>query len=160
MPTLNQALKLQDRDFALLRGLFESRLMTAAHVSSLYFDGRREATKKRLQKLKVEGLIGERTRRAYEPSLLFLSPKGLAVLKDRGVLAEYPALTIAALQKRVAVSPLTLAHELEVMDVKVAFHVSLRGTRKFSVAEFTTWPFLNQFEAIRGGHGGKEVIVK
>jgi len=58
---------LQGRDLALLRGLFECRVMTPGHAAKLYFDGKPEATKKRLQKLKAAGLIGERPRRAFDP---------------------------------------------------------------------------------------------
>lgn len=47
--------------------------MTAGHVATLYFEGKREYTKKRLQKLKTTGFIGERTRRVNEPSLLSLT---------------------------------------------------------------------------------------
>ena len=50
----------QKRDLALLRGLFESRVMTASHISTLYFHGKREYTKKRLQRIKAAGFIGER----------------------------------------------------------------------------------------------------
>jgi hypothetical protein len=57
------ALQLQPRDLALLRGLFECRIMTAPHVAALFFDGKHPYTIKRLQKLKAPGLIGERTRR-------------------------------------------------------------------------------------------------
>jgi len=46
--------------------------------------------KKRLQKLKVAGLIGERKRKAYEPAALSLTPKAFAVLNSQGLLAEYP----------------------------------------------------------------------
>jgi len=53
------ALQLQDRDFALLHGLFESRVMTTDHATALYFDGKNEAAKKRLQKIKAAGLISE-----------------------------------------------------------------------------------------------------
>lgn len=67
------SISLQDRDNALLRGLFESRVMTSKHVATLYFEGRAEAAKKRLQKLKTAGFVKERPRRAYEPSLLFLT---------------------------------------------------------------------------------------
>jgi len=45
--------QLQSRDFDLLHGLFESRIMTTAHIATMYFDGKREAAKKRLQKLKA-----------------------------------------------------------------------------------------------------------
>jgi hypothetical protein len=69
-------LSVQERDLALLRGLFESRVMTAEHIVTIYFDGRSEAGKKRLQKLKVAGFVGERTRRAFQPSVLFLTRKG------------------------------------------------------------------------------------
>lgn len=57
-----EALQLQDRDFAVLRGLFESRVMTTEHATALYFDGKVEAAKKRLQKLKTAGFITERPR--------------------------------------------------------------------------------------------------
>ena len=52
-------ISLQDRDFDLLRGLFESRVITTDHATALYFDGKSEAAKKRLQKIKAAGLISE-----------------------------------------------------------------------------------------------------
>jgi len=54
MPSL--PISLQKRDLALLRGLFESRVMTNDHATALYFEGKSEAAKKRLQKLKAAGL--------------------------------------------------------------------------------------------------------
>jgi len=60
-----QSLRFQERDLRILRNLFESRIMTAAHIAALHFDGKREMTKKRLQKLKVAGLLGERRRKAF-----------------------------------------------------------------------------------------------
>ena len=151
---------LQARDLALLRGLFESRVMTAAHIAALFFDGRKEAAKKRLQRLKAAKLIGERKRRVSESSILFLTPPGIAVLKKEGVLAEYPQISAASLQKRAQVSDLTLRHELEVMDVKASFHSAIRKTGRFSIEEFSTWPLLYQFEAFRPGGGSAEVVVK
>jgi hypothetical protein len=71
------SISLQDRDIALLRGLFECRVMTKDHVTALYFEGKGEAAKKRLQKLKAAKLISERPRRAFEPSILFLTRDGL-----------------------------------------------------------------------------------
>jgi hypothetical protein len=154
-----EALCLQARDIAVLRGLFESRIMTAAHVATIYFDGKAEATKKRLKKLKVAGLIGERRRRVFEPAILFLARKGLDVLRENGVMTEYPALGPLALDKRSRVSELTIRHELEIMDVKAAFHAALAKSKKFSIAEFSTWPLLYQFNAFRSGRG-PEVLVK
>src|SRR5882762_6280691 len=98
---------LQDRDLALLRGLFECRVMTTEHAASLHFGGSKEAAKKRLQKLKAAGLIGERPRRAFEPSVLFLTRKGLIPLSLRGILAEYPGFDVPALERRAHVSPIT-----------------------------------------------------
>jgi hypothetical protein len=69
------SLQLQERDLALLRGLFECRVMTKEHATALYFDGKGEAAKKRLQKIKAAGLITERPRRAFEPSVLSLTVK-------------------------------------------------------------------------------------
>jgi hypothetical protein len=50
-------ISLQERDIFLLRGLFESRVMTTDHATALYFDGKYDPAKKRLQKLKSAGLI-------------------------------------------------------------------------------------------------------
>jgi hypothetical protein len=135
--------------------------MTTAHVAILYFDGKKEAAKKRLQKLKAAGLIGERTRhRAYDPSVLFLTQKGSLLLRDHGILEEYPRLKLPALERRARVSTLTLRHELEIMDVKAAFHSAIKQTDRFTIEEFSTWPFLNQFEAPCCEYGGREVTVK
>jgi hypothetical protein len=163
MPALknsSNSIQFQERDLALLRGLFESRVMTAGHIASLYFDGKKEATKKRLQKLKTAGLIGERRRSAFEPAVLFLTRKAFDVLRERGVLTEYPRLDKVSLEKRSRVSEFTLRHELEVMDVKTAFHSVIKQTKVFSVAEFSTWPLLNEFEAFRSGFDGAPVPVK
>jgi hypothetical protein len=140
--------QLQERDLGLLRALLECRIMTAAHAAVLHFDGRAEAAKKRLQKLKSVGLLTERRRQVNEPAVLFLSRAGLVLLADRGVTNGYPALSMASLEKRSQVSDLTIRHELAIMDVKTAFHHALRGHAVFSIAEFGTWPRLYQFEAV------------
>lgn len=123
--------------------------MTVLHAAKLCFDGRQEAAKKRLQKLKAAGVIAERPRHAFEPSALFLTRKAFSLLSEQGILEEYPALPITALAKRAQVSALTLRHELEVMDVKVALSCAIAASRGFRVAEFSTWPQLYQFRAHR-----------
>lgn len=144
---------LQERDIAVLRGLFESRVMTSAHVAALYFHGKAEAAKKRLQKLKAASLIRERRRRAYEAATLYLTRVGHLVLQRHGILREYPAMVLDDLEKRARVGEFTVRHELEVMDVKAAFHAALRTNATFSVAEFGTWPRLYQFEALGSRNG-------
>lgn len=155
----HDSLQIQERDFALLRGLFECRIMTAGHVAALFFDGKREYTKKRLQKLKAAGLIGERKRRVNEPSILFLTRGGFAFLKSNGHLDGLPALGKNTFDARANVSQLTLRHELEIMDVKAAFHSALRNAGPFSLAAFSTWPLLYQFETSVPGTA-MDVLVK
>jgi len=154
------ALQLQDRDLVLLRGLFESRVMTTDHATALYFDGKGEAAKKRLQKLKSAGFITERPRRSFEPSVLFLTRKGLEMLQEHGVLAEYPAFALPALDRRARVSDLTIRHELEIMDVKAAFHATIKKMPSFSIAEFSTWPGLHEFTVHHPDRSGAEVPTK
>jgi hypothetical protein len=153
-----RSIELQDRDAEILRGLFDSRLMTLAHAAAIHFDGRQEAAKKRIQKLKAAGLIGERKRKVYEPSILFLKKQGFALLKERGLLEGFPLMTLASIEKRLQVSDLTIRHELEVMDVKAAFTTALREHPTSSLSEFSTWPVLFQFRASPDGR--EQLLVK
>lgn len=134
--------------------------MTSAHVSALFFSNRPEAAKKRIQALKGAGLIATRPRRSNEPALLFLARSGLLVLQAEGILSEYPALDLPALERRSQVGNLTVRHELDVVDVKVAFHCALNSSSKFSLAEFSTWPLLHQFDAASPEQGSRKVLVK
>ena len=104
------SISLQGRDLALLRGLFECRVMTTAHATVLYFDNKIDAANKRLQRLKAAGLISERPRRAFEPSVLFLTRKGLMLLQEKGVLTQYPSFNLPALDRRTRVRDLTIRH--------------------------------------------------
>jgi hypothetical protein len=154
------AFQFQDRDIILLRGFFESRVMTGAHVATLYFAGKKEAAKKRLQKLKAAGFINERKRRVNEPAVLYLTRKGHSVLTQEGSISDLPKLSPVVFEKRANVSALTIRHELEVMDVKAAFYSALKKSATFTIAEFSTWPRLHEFKATRPGHGGADVLVK
>src|SRR5467141_1616814 len=102
------SLQLQERDFAMLRGLFESRVMIARHIATLYFGGKHQYTKKRLHKIKAAGLINERRRRLNEPSILFLTRKAFTILNTEGHLSEYPSLSANSFEARANVSELTL----------------------------------------------------
>lgn len=148
---MTSRIELQGRDIDLLRGLFESRIMTAGHVAMLYFGGKREYTKKRLQKLKAAGFISERKRRVNEASILFLTRKAFSLLNREGHLSGLPQLGANSFEARANVSALTILHELEIMDVKTAFHAALAGNEKFTLRDFSTWPLMNQFETSRPG---------
>jgi len=93
---------------------------------------------------------------------LFLARDGITALRERGILSEYPSFDMPALERRARVSQLTIGHELEVMDVKAAFHVAASSGKAGSVAvaEFSTWPLLNEFIAYRPSGNGAEITVK
>jgi hypothetical protein len=151
------SIRIQDRDVALLRGLFESRALTLSQATALYFEGKAEPAKKRVQKLKLAGVIRERPRRLYEKSVLFLATKGFKHLRDGGHLSDFPQLSAAAFETRSRISELTLRHELDVQEVKVAFEGRLKSAG-FALEEFSTWPLLSQFRASPGD--GTSVDVK
>jgi hypothetical protein len=162
--TTRTEVELQERDLAILQGLFESRLMTLTHITHLYFNGRGEAAKKRIQRLKNDRYVRERARRVYQPSILHLSRRAFAELSDRGMLSEYPKLAWNQLEDRAKVSELTLRHELQVLDVKTAFSCAIRGISHYELVEFSTWPLLYQFEAAQparpGTYQGARVLIK
>jgi Replication-relaxation len=147
----------QVRDLAILRGLLDSRVATIHHLSTLYFGGRLEAARKRIQKLKMAGVINERPRRSTDPSVHCLTRKAFGILEQHGILADYPNVGWAHLEKRARVSEFTLGHELEVMDVKAAF-TSAAEKGGFTVVDFATWPKLFEFVANQPGVG--EVLIK
>lgn len=161
-PQLN-GIELQNRDLALLRGLFESRVMSLGHIAELYFQGKKEAAKKRVQKLKAAHLVVERPRRPTEPSILTIARSAISILLEQKRLDGFPPITSSILHNRSLVSPLTLGHELEVMNVKAAIVKAVNSSNSFRVAEFSTWPALSQFHGRRPStneYGGLDVLVK
>jgi hypothetical protein len=162
--TTRAEVELQERDLAILLGLFESRLATLSHITRLFFDGHGEAAKKRIQRLKEDRYIRERDRRVYEPSILHLSRRAFVELSKRGMLFEYPTLKWNQLEDRANVSDLTLKHELQVLDVKTAFSCAIKTTPHHELIEFLTWPLLYQFWAAQpvppGAYQGARVLVK
>ncbi len=139
--------KIQPRDLQLLRGLFESRVMTLTHAAELHFGGSFEAAKKRVQKLKSAGLLAERVRKRYQPSILHLTHQAFAVLKEHKQLDGYPPLAWQSMEKRARVSSMTIAHELSVLDVKTAITHAVRASDRFQIVTFQTWPLLFAFRA-------------
>jgi hypothetical protein len=147
--TASLPLRLQLRDYDLLRGLFECRVMTLSHAAILFFDGRIPAATKRLQLLKAAGYLSDRRRRIGEPSVLTLTKKAFEELVSAGALDGYPRLTAEQFSKRSRVEESTLRHELAVMDVKVAVTQAIATSNSmYAIHQFTTWPTLSQFNAI------------
>jgi len=87
MPAISFAI--EKRDLIVLQGLFETGVMTLDHAAVIYFDGRREAVKKRIQKLKSTGFIGDRPRNRFESAVHFLTRKGLQLLEAQGIFGDY-----------------------------------------------------------------------
>lgn len=153
----NFGIDVQDRDVAILRGLFDARIATIHQLSTLYFGGRIEAARKRVQKLKAAGIIHERPRKATEPSIHCLTRKAFHILEQRGVLADYPSFGWSQLEKRARVSPMTLKHELEVMDCRAALTVAAEKSG-YRIPEFTCWPRLIEFPG--RDSGGQPLLVR
>lgn len=140
---------LQERDLAVLRGLYESRTMTLRHAADLHFGGSYEYAKRRLRDLRAAGLVRVRKRTVVDADALFLARRGHEALLGRGALAGLPAMRWPSLQKRSDVSPLTLDHELDVMGVKAAVARAVADRDDLAVEAFTTWPRLARFRARR-----------
>lgn len=148
MANLVQQTQITDRDIALLRGLFESRIMTLSHAAALHFGDSVEAAKKRIQRLKRAHYIHERPRlRPYDPSILFLARKGFDEIRNAGQLDDYPAISWESMERRSHVSPFTLRHELDVVSTKAALVSAIRAKPDHPVLEFSTWPRLFAFKA-------------
>lgn len=139
--------ELQGRDYELFRGLLDSRVMSLSHATTLYFSGTAESAKKRVQKLKAAGFVGERKKLPGDPSILYLTKKSFLALQNAGCLPTGRHLTWAFLEGRPRVSDLTLRHELAVMDVKTAFCEAVAKTGTLTIADFTTWPLFFSFKA-------------
>jgi hypothetical protein len=142
------SIELRERDYRILLELFESRAMTISHLAYLHFDGRFDAARKRIQKLKRASLIAERPRKSTEPAVYQLPVDAIRLLAAEGRLTSYPALTIAQFAKRANVSNATIEHELAVADAKVAISRAIGNLAGVSVEEFSTWPRLHEFKVL------------
>jgi len=140
-------IEIRDRDVALLRTLFECRVMTRSHAATLHFDGKTEAAKKRVQSLKAAGYVKDRPRLPHEPAVLMLTRKGFELLQSRGSLDEFSlGKSWKQTLRRLSVSPLTIGHELEVMDFRAAIVAAIRRNSRLAIAEFFTWPAMLAYE--------------
>ena len=154
---------LQVRDTQFFYGLLESRVMTRAQAAGLYFDGSYEVAKKRLGKLTGAGYVREhlpkRNPGHYFPSLLSLGRKGFDALRNTAHLSAFPAMTWDHLVDRVSLAQTTLAHEVGLIDHKVALVAAVRAHSSLRIEEFLTWPALFQFETDES-HGGMRSMLK
>lgn len=132
----------------MLQGLFESRLSTREHIAELHFAGSYEAAQNRLKKLKDARLLKASKAGIGRPEILSLALAGFDALKAHARLAQYPRFTRELFEDRKQLSPITIEHELAVMNVKAAFVREARSNwDDLRVREFLTWPLLYSFRA-------------
>jgi len=163
MKTHRNNSRVTDRDIDVLRGLFECRVLTLGQIALMQFAGRGEAAKKRIQTLKRAKLIAERPRaRNYERSILFLTKAGFSMLRSGGHVRDFPKIDWDTMEKRVRVSPLTLAHELSVNHIKAIMTAAMRNQPGLTLVEFLTWPRLFSFKANTdtGDAFGHETVIR
>ena len=148
---------LQPRDYALLQGFLDSRLLRLKHAAVLHFDGKPEAAKKRLQKLLAAGLVSQRVRRPQEPAIYTLGREGYLRLKQAGLLDPSDDRGWIKIQKRQRIGDLMLQHELAVLDVKTAFITAIGNHSQLELVEMSVAPDRHQFrvvEAVPAPGGG------
>lgn len=149
---------LQRRDHVLLRDLFASRLTTIAHASTLFFEGSREAAKKRLQKLRAAGFISARSRRPQEAAIYSLTRSGYLALKREGMIDPDEAPGWARLKKRSQIGDFMLAHELAVLDAKAAFWTALAKHSTLNLADFSLSADRHKFRVVDAMSGTQAAV--
>lgn len=134
------------RDIGILRDLFDSRILTAQQIADIHFNGSRNAAKQRLWALKKAGYIAARFGTPpATPEPIRLSRIGFEHLRQTGNIDDYPRLTWLTMSKRLKVSNLTLAHEIDVGSIKAAFYRSARERSDIEIEVAVTWPRLLRF---------------
>lgn len=149
---------LQPRDYALLQGLCESRLMTLKHAAALLFEGKIEAAKKRLQKLHVAGFIHQRARRPQDPAVYTLGRAGYMRLKQEGMLDPASDTGWLKFWKTRQIGDLMLRHELAVMDAKVAFVTAFQRRPDLALIEMSVAPDRHAFRVVEAVPDSKGMI--
>lgn len=95
---------LQNRDFHIIRELGCCRFLTLPQIADLCFEGKREAAKKRLQKLQRGGIVKRHSLGILVSSVYFLSAKGFRLTKrelPESLTPSVPALTMFRHEKSV-----------------------------------------------------------
>lgn len=148
--TATAGVALQPRDLRVFAGLFDSRVMTREQLMHLYFGGSYDMAKKRLGKLIRYGYLLERKPLAnpgvFFPSLLSLAKKGFDALRREGHALARPDISWERLVDRLDRAYSSLAHEVELIDLKVAFVRATRASATLRTEHFSTWPTLFAFE--------------
>jgi len=151
-----RSINLQPRDYDLLRGLLESRVMTTQQIELMYFQDALPYAYKRLAALLDAGILDIRTREsAANRRIFFLTKRGFDALMAKR--QDLPVV-ISWLEMDRRLRKLTdkyLAHELSVMDAKIALTRATAAAGRQSWC--TTWPRLHRF-TVAGSDGRKHAM--
>jgi hypothetical protein len=140
-------IEIQERDVEVLLDLFECRVMTRRQAAILHFGERPEACKRRLYLLRQSGYIANRARQPHEPAVMTLTRRGFQLLEGRGCLARYPSVSWQRTAGRLRVSPLTIRHEVDVMDFRAAIVADVAKDARLAISGMSTWPQMIGFLA-------------
>lgn len=144
MPTPS-TIDITARDRRLLRALYESRFLTLSHITALFFEGKAPAAQQRVLKLKRDGFVREQVgRKTSEPARISLTRAAFEYLTRHELLAGYPMMRWDSLADRLSIKPETVAHEVAVLDVRVAIERGLAESG-LDLLEYSTWPRLFTF---------------
>ena len=151
---------LSKRDHALFLGLFEAGVMLRSQIADLYFEGSYEAASKRLQKLLKHGYLRERSasdrQGAYLPAWISLAEPAFCALKKDGLVED--DFTWERHKRRLTRASSSLAHDLQVVDLWVAFAKAGRVECPHTVKHFSTWPYRFQFETTGLARGAPSLL--
>lgn len=144
MPTPS-TIDITARDRRLLRALYESRFLNLSHITALFFEGKAPAAQQRVLKLKRDGFVREQVgRKTSEPARISLTRTAFEYLMRNELLAGYPVMRWDSLADRLSIKPETVAHEVAVLDVRVAVERGLDEVG-LELLEYSTWPRLFTF---------------
>jgi hypothetical protein len=107
------SLRLQERDFQILRAIAESPACSRANLAALFFNGSYEATKKRVKQLALSGFIQNEGRGGLGKTILCLTQKGAELLSLN--------LKTPGFVRTESVSQRMQAHERMLADCQFAF---------------------------------------
>jgi hypothetical protein len=157
-PVKLNGLQLTDRDFGILRDVFENRFISIKHAAALHWPDMKAgeaAAKRRLAKFAEAGLLKRQDVDVEGYKVIYRLTKAAVEL-----LAEYKLIsTIIGDQwddkmrkrftKTLASSHLT--HELKLYDLKIALERAIEDRPDLHCAEFGIWPWPYKFDVIFKG---------
>lgn len=144
---------LSDRDFAILKDVFENRFISIKHAAALHWpDGTagEAAAKRRLAKLAEANLLKRQEVNVESCKVIYrLTKDSVDLLAKHNLI---PAIIRADWDGKMksrytdAIAPSHLTHELRLYDLKVLLESAINGHPHLRAVEFGVWPLPYVFE--------------